>query len=531
MIRLGPGDSYRVARDEAGRPLVLVSRIGTGLRPEARLDVLDLQSGQKRSPPVRLARGFTAGPTASRPGSFLGLPRPEAVRGAKHVYSDAPICRWDLQTGQPAASPWQSAGLGLVSVPHGRRFTPGRPLPRRANPLLRSGRGAATGRPRVGAHRPLPRPRPDHARPGRRRRRHAALPRSASTASFAAGTPGLSWRSPPGRSAIPPRVSPPARTGEGARWRRRARAASERFSAGCTSARSAMLPPARSLAASSNTITFTRPSSVRTAAAWQRPLCTCRTANGPSSRLWDAETAELLFPFESRYSLQGLQFSPDGRLLALACVGATIVIDVAQRKVRHTFPEPTCPQTLSFSPDGLRLAVGCRGGWPGVGAGFRLWDLQTGQPATPFQRAWSWWSTSQPLGYAAGGGALVVLDPDERKLTLFDPQQKALRGRELDVQSPRQLAAVPQGPLVAVAGASGTIEVWDAQTGRRRRTINSACEIQRLASQRGRPDAGGRRFRPGAPPLRFGDGFAAGPATVSPFSGCRSGVPARQPGN
>ena len=57
-----------------------------------------------------------------------------------------------------------------------------------------------------------------------------------------------------------------------------------------------------------------------------------------------------------------------------------------------------------------------------------------------------WWSTSQPLGYAAGGDALVVLDADGRKLTRFDLRQKELRGAELDVQSPGQLAVIPATP-------------------------------------------------------------------------------------
>jgi WD40 repeat protein len=200
----------------------------------------------------------------------------------------------------------------------------------------------------------------------------------------------------------------------------------------------------------------------------------------PLIQIWDAATGRLHFRFQAKTFIHGLRFSPDSRQLAVAQVRRTEVIDVGEKKVRHVFVEQTSARDLAFSPDGRQLAVGYRGGWPGVGAGFRLWDLQTGREAGPFHRAWSWWSSSQPLGYAAGGDALVVLDPDGRKLTRFDLRRQGTNGTQLDVQSPSKLAVCPSSPLVAVRSTSGAIELWNARTGQRHRTIAAGCEVQAL---------------------------------------------------
>ena len=477
-IRLGSGDSFRVARNVDGRPLVLVSGRGQGLLSAVTLDIWDLRSGQKCSPPIQIARGPSA--TSPHPGSFLCVTRADNVRAPKPRNTDGPLCRWDLATGRLAATPWQPpisawhrflAANDSVLVTHcrdgrirlfdldanrqlgGHVSVPTIHAPD-TDPVSLGLAVAADGTSLVTL-----------SRDGTVRCWDVAHLVAQSSRSLHESPSHFASAGQPGKEEKVVALSP---GGDAA------------FFAQANAGRIIGVHEGKDAGGSITQNNLN-------AAAFSPDGAYLATATlgynrqvSPVVRIWNAGTGKLHFEFDSPSFVLGFQFSPDSRRLAVARVFGTTLIDVPEKKVLSFFADSTTATNLAFSPDGRRLAVGYRGGWPGVGAGFRLWDVVSGKPASPFQSAWSWWSTSQPLGYTDGGDSLVVLDPDGRKLTCLDLRQKELRRTELDIQSPGNLAATPASPLVAATNATGAIELWDVRTGRRQRTIASGGEVRAL---------------------------------------------------
>ena len=130
-------------------------------------------------------------------------------------------------------------------------------------------------------------------------------------------------------------------------------------------------------------------------------------AEPPLVRIWD-DSGKLHFSFLASPYIHGLRFSPDGRLLAVACVRQTLVIDVRQKKVSTPSAEQTSRVCASAQMAAIwqsgtgRVAGGwCRVPRLGPGDGARAGDLH---------RAWSWWA-ARGLGVRSWGDALVVLTP------------------------------------------------------------------------------------------------------------------------
>jgi WD40 repeat protein len=473
------------------------------------LEVWDLSSGKKRSPPFRLAGAEMSGAA----GGFVCLTRPETTRGANRLNADGPICRWDLNTGKLAAPPWQPP----VSTWY--RFAT-------ANDSIlvthcRDGRirlfDLQGGR-QLGGHVSVP-------------TLHAWGPMSigmavsadgASLATVSQDSTVRCWdvqhlvaQSRRACLASPSHFpsSPGEREGTGLLA----------FSDNGTRAFFARGNTGRIVAVDSGQVVGGPIEHDNLSGAVFSPdgsyLATVTLASSRAEpalvRVWDTK-GRLHCSHVSEEYIHGLRFSPDGRLLALACVHQTLVLDVGQKKILHVFREKTCAINLSFSPDGRRLAVGYRGGWAGPGAGFRIWDLETGEPASPFHRGWSWWSVSHPLGYAAGGDALVVLDPDGQKLTCLDLRGKETGSTGMDIGSPGLLAVTPSSPLVALTSTGGTIELWHAGRGQRLRAIRSGCEVQALSLS---PDGAVLAAVCSDQAIRLWDtatGFSLGPAQFHP---------------
>jgi WD40 repeat protein len=134
--------------------------------------------------------------------------------------------------------------------------------------------------------------------------------------------------------------------------------------------------------------------------------------------IWDVRSGELIRgPIRLGARFSGVEYSPDGRVLAVTlATGHVVLIDAQTLRVIRTLTADTVPPTyfVAFSPDGRTLATS---GLTGV---VRLWDVASGRQVAHF--------------LAAAGGVLSVV---------FDPT----------------------GRLIATGGADGTTRLWDAATG------------------------------------------------------------------
>jgi serine/threonine protein kinase/WD40 repeat protein/tetratricopeptide (TPR) repeat protein len=213
---------------------------------------------------------------------------------------------------------------------------------------------------------------------------------------------------------------------------------------------------------------------------------TLATASRPSDmeartlvRIWDTRTGRPRVPaLHCPRFIRGLAFSPDSRTLAVACNAMTVLVDAATGRPLHTLGENSVARQAAFSPDGKTLAVGYQGGWPGLGAGLRLWQVDSGKPASDFcPFSGPQWTPSQ-IVFADQGRTLVVLwnslsiqgqVPGSSTVQLYDAHTGRPRGEGVRLGMEQGVAVCsPDGRSVAAAGMGGLVQQWDTAAGQRR---------------------------------------------------------------
>jgi WD40 repeat protein len=257
-------------------------------------------------------------------------------------------------------------------------------------------------------------------------------------------------------------------------------------------------------------------------------------------RLWDMETGKdrrLGRPSEKGYF--EVSFSPDGKAVLAADAGEQTLhvwdVDSAkERRVRLPGLNPERPVLLS--PDRKTVA-----GYEKYWSFLCLWDAATGRPLLhypchirpPCQLAFS------PGGalltsYASDGafrwdvrkGALLArtepewrrltrLSPDgaflasvePRKVNLYDCRSGVLT-RELrwDAGDAVELALSPRGDKLALSTSEGKIRIWELDSGRLRRVIDTTHTGKSVSWVLFTPD--GLRLATGNGPMRSDDGWA-----------------------
>src|SRR5262249_39952410 len=149
-------------------------------------------------------------------------------------------------------------------------------------------------------------------------------------------------------------------------------------------------------------------------------------------KIWDVETGREQISFRvNRGLVGGAAFSPDGRRIFTCAYGAVKAWDAETGREELSFRGPiNIGSRLAVSPDGRRIAV-----TDGDTYTVRVWDAQTGRelaPIRPGTRSLLWC-----LAYSSDGRRIAA------GLT-----------RKLDT-----LVTRPEDHY-------GTVQVWDAETGR-----------------------------------------------------------------
>jgi WD40 repeat protein len=198
------------------------------------------------------------------------------------------------------------------------------------------------------------------------------------------------------------------------------------------------------------------------------------------------------------YRISRLAYSPDGTILATGAVTGMVQLwQVSESQLLHSFEEHKSPvQSLTFSADGALLAAAGMlqdhlAVWR-VADGNLLWQIRSGDiSAIAFS----------PDGkYLALAITRLELEKEAAYVTLRVEVRTAGSGEQIRLleefkSEPRRVAYSPDGQILAIGMADGTIELWQTS------------DWQRLRVWKGhRSEVTALSFQPGTTMLVSGDG-------------------------
>jgi WD40 repeat protein len=199
---------------------------------------------------------------------------------------------------------------------------------------------------------------------------------------------------------------------------------------------------------------------------------------GGEVQLWDVPAARLKLALgKSRTEKEGLAWSPDGKLLAVASADNAVRLwDPASGQPHRSVLRHKGVRAVAFSPDGQGLATG---GADGV----KVWDLETMKPRQSFPADEVTSVAFAPAGDKLAAGSLS-------SVLLYD----AVRGKREAVlekvpsnSGVSNVAFSPDGSILARGSNEflrpGNIKLWDVGTRKLKRVIPGieASEVSALA--------------------------------------------------
>ena len=203
-------------------------------------------------------------------------------------------------------------------------------------------------------------------------------------------------------------------------------------------------------------------------------------------RLYDLRTGAITGRLNVRGTLQDVDFSPDGKLIAAAGLAGEISVwNLPRRKLVTSMLNDVAIFTLRFSPDGEMLASGDQSG------NVIFWDVARNVPV------------GRPLGGHNGGVGSVSFDPSGKtlatvssdgKFRLWNVTSRKLIGAAAPRRRQRRLGTFfPDGKHVIASFISGVGVIWNVDPAAWRAR---ACSVahRNLTREEWRTYLAGKRF-------------------------------------
>ena len=168
-------------------------------------------------------------------------------------------------------------------------------------------------------------------------------------------------------------------------------------------------------------------------------------------------------------SVNALEFSPDGRTLALAsqCNGDIVLLNLETMAKGPTVLKNEHPiLSLSFSPDGRYLAAGD----DSENASIMVWNLGTGERTLRLR-----WPRGplKAVVFSPDGKSLATASSFERGVRLWDVGSgKLLRSFAGHRLGTNTIAFSPDGSTLATGGSDGLLRLWNVANGDLKSTLD-----------------------------------------------------------
>lgn len=188
-------------------------------------------------------------------------------------------------------------------------------------------------------------------------------------------------------------------------------------------------------------------------------------------KIWNLQSGELKITFaaDAKRSrrVNGLAYSPDGKLLAIGLSKGTVTLrDAGTGRDLRSWSASNQAVGVAFSPDGARLLTGDP-------TGIKLWSPDSGKLLFAFPEP-----VGEPtdIAFRPDGKRLAIASTDANiRIWNLESGQLERVVEELTLE-PFSLSWSPDGKLLASAGADGAISLWNTATWKRERTLGPQLE-------------------------------------------------------
>jgi WD40 repeat protein len=188
------------------------------------------------------------------------------------------------------------------------------------------------------------------------------------------------------------------------------------------------------------------------------------TTQGRSARIWEVASGQERARLTHDHEVDGVAFSPDGRLLATACEYTARIWEVASGQERARIETHKVDQ-VAFSPDGRLLATAEDGS-------ARVWEVAGGHERTQLihpaaQRPfWRRRQIGERTAHSVQGvafspdGLLLATASDDKTARVWEVAGGQERARVTHDGSVLSVAFSPDGRLLATASDDKSARVW-----------------------------------------------------------------------
>jgi len=178
-------------------------------------------------------------------------------------------------------------------------------------------------------------------------------------------------------------------------------------------------------------------------------------------RIWDSETADLVFEEKFVDYAHAVEWSSDGGLLAVSSLSNCVVLEAPGfQQVANLTGHSSIVFDMSFSPDGSSILTGS---WDETA---RIWDISTQVVKHVMNLSYMDYNNAILSVDWSGGNDMVAIAANEGGTQIWDSSTGShIRNLGSSTSDMDSVCWDPTGQFFATCGRAGRITIWDTVTG------------------------------------------------------------------